>query len=118
MLYVLLQWVSCSRTHIRGRGALKGALQEVGPELRQGLVQVEGGAPVVLSQVGVEVPVEPGVLGVQGAQGRQRLLEGALGTTVQFGEIGWRREKRKRKEQEAERRFESLDHKLRHLIDV
>ena len=65
-------------SHICGRGALEGALEEVGPEFRQGLVQVESGAPVVLPQVGVEVPVEAGVLRVQGAEGGQRLLEGAL----------------------------------------
>lgn len=78
----------CVFTHLGGSGSFKGALQEVGPEVRQGLVQVESGAPVVLSQVGVEISIETSVLGVQGAERRERLLEGALRTSVQFSEIG------------------------------
>lgn len=77
----------CVFTHFCGSGDFKGTLQEAGPELRQGLVQVESGAPVVLPQVGVEISVETSILGVQGAERRQRLLEGALRATVQLGEI-------------------------------
>jgi len=82
-------------THFCGSGAFKGALQEAGPELGQGLVQVEGRAPVVLPQVGVEVAVETSVLGVQRAEGRQHLLQGALRADVQIGEVGWRRRGRR-----------------------
>lgn len=80
--------LACVFTHIGGSRGLKGALKEAGPELGQGLIQVEGGAPVVLSQVSVEAFIKTSVLGVQGPQWRQRLLEGALRTTVQLCEIG------------------------------
>lgn len=77
-----------SPTHVcRSRG-FEDALQEAGPELGQRLVQVEGGASVVLPQVSVEASEEPRVLGVEGAERRERLLQGALGATVQLGEVG------------------------------
>lgn len=81
----------CFLTHVWGSRGLEGALQEAGPEVRQGLIQVEGGAPVVLSQVSEEDPEETRVLRVQGAQRRQHLLEGAFGAAVQLGEVGWGR---------------------------
>ena len=87
-------------THICRSRDFKGALQELGPELSEGLVQVESGAPVVLSQVGVEICVETRVLGVQGAEWRQHLLQGALRAAVQLSEVGWRR----REEREGQRK--------------
>lgn len=78
-------------THVCRGGGFEGALQQAGPELGQGLVQVESGAAVVPSQVGVEVSIETGVLGVQGPEGGQRLLQGTLRLAVQVGEVGWRR---------------------------
>lgn len=44
-------------THVCRGGGFKGALRQAGPELRQGLVQVESRAPVVTSQVGVEISI-------------------------------------------------------------
>lgn len=75
-------------THVCGSRGFEDELQEAGPELRQRLVQVEGGAPVVLPQVRVEASEEPRVLGVEGTERRQRLLQGALGATVQLREVG------------------------------
>lgn len=77
-----------SPTHVCGSRGFEDELQEAGPELRQRLVQVEGGAPVVLPQVRVEASEEPRVLGVEGPERRQRLLQGALGATVQLREVG------------------------------
>lgn len=77
-----------SPTHVCGSRGFEDELQEAGPELRQRLVQVEGGAPVVLPQVRVEASEEPRVLGVEGTERRQRLLQGALGATVQLREVG------------------------------
>lgn len=79
-------------THISGSRGFERSLQKPGPELGQVLVEVESRAPIVLTQVRVEIPVQAGVLGVQGAERRQHLLQGALRTTVQLGEIGWTRE--------------------------
>lgn len=76
-------------THVCRRGAFEDALQQAGPEFRQRLVQVESRAPVVLSQVRVEISIESGVLGVQVAEGGQRLLEGAFGATVQLSKVRW-----------------------------
>lgn len=77
-----------SPTHVCGSGRLEDALQEAGPELGQRLVQVEGGASVVLPQVSVEASEEPRVLGVEGAERREGLLQGALRAAVQLGEVG------------------------------
>lgn len=74
-------------TDIDGSGEFKGALQEAGPELRQGLVQVESRSPVVLPQVGVQTSIETSVLGVESAKWRQHLLEGALRATVQLSKV-------------------------------
>lgn len=79
-------------THICGCRGFECALQKAGPELGQVLVQVESRAPIVLTQVCVEIPVQTAVLGVQRAKRRQHLLQGALGATVQLSEIHWRRE--------------------------
>lgn len=79
---------TCVCTHICGSRGFKSAFQEAGPELGQGLVQVESRAPVVLSQVCVQASIETSVLGVQRAERRQHLLEGVLRTTVQLSEIG------------------------------
>lgn len=81
-------------THICRSRDFERSLQQMSPELRQVLVQVECRTPVVLTQVGVEFPVQPSVLGVQGPERRQRLLQGALGTAVQLSEISWRSEER------------------------
>lgn len=81
-------FLTCVCTHICWSRGFKGAFQKAGPELGQGLVQVESRAPVVLSQVGVQDSIETSVLGVQRAERRQHLLEGVLRTTVQLSEIG------------------------------
>lgn len=94
-LFITLH-IICVPTHICGGGGFERALQEAGPELGQGLVQVESGAAVVLTQVGVEVGIQTGVLRVERAERGQRLLEGALGMTVQLSEVGWRRREGRR----------------------
>lgn len=67
----------------------------MGPEFRQGLIQIESRAPVVLPQVRVETSKEPSVLRVQRSEGGQGVLEGALGVTMELGEVSWSQVERK-----------------------
>lgn len=62
-------------TYICGSRCFEGPLQQLGPKVGQVLVQVEGDAPIVLTQVAVELCKQRAVLGVQGAEGGQHLLQ-------------------------------------------